>query len=63
MFPPPIPPGWAALQESAKRSKDSEELSRIIDEMNKLLDEYEAKHGFDEQNPNVGESGIRQHKK
>jgi hypothetical protein len=41
----PIPPGWMELQERAQRAKSSAELVPIIDEMNKLLDEYEAEHG------------------
>ena len=48
MFPQPIPPGWIKLQERARQSKDADELSRIIDEMNKLLDEYETRNGYDE---------------
>ena len=39
------PPGWAALQEQARRSKDPEELARIIDTMNKLLTECEEAAG------------------
>jgi hypothetical protein len=35
------PPGWAALQERARQTKDPKELAQIIDEMNALLTEYE----------------------
>ena len=44
-MPPTPPPGWAALQEQARRSKDPEELARIIDTMNKLLTECEEAAG------------------
>ena len=44
MAPSP-PPGWAALQEQARRSKDPKELARIIDAMNKLLAECEEAAG------------------
>jgi hypothetical protein len=44
MFPD-SPPGWLMLQQRAQRAKTSEELSRIIDEMNELLTEYEAARG------------------
>ncbi|MGC2448416.1 MAG: hypothetical protein WA477_12290 [Candidatus Sulfotelmatobacter sp.] len=39
------PPGWIALQERAKQAKDPRELAAIIDEMNKLLTEYEKAAG------------------
>jgi len=39
---PPPPPGWVALQERAQRAKSTTELIGIIEEMNGLLDEYEA---------------------
>jgi len=47
---PDPPTGWIDLQERAKRAKTAEELSAIIDEMNKLLSEYEktAGDGHDE---------------
>jgi len=35
------PPGWTALQERAKRVKDPQELSNLIEEMNQLLSEFE----------------------
>jgi hypothetical protein len=44
MLPDP-PPGWTALQERAKQVKDPRELAAIIDEMNKLLAEYEKAAG------------------
>jgi len=44
MLPDP-PPGWAALQEAARRAKDPAELARIIDQMNKLLTDYEKVSG------------------
>lgn len=53
MFPAPIPPGWIKLQERARCAKNADELSRIIDEMNELLDEYQAKRGNNEQAPNA----------
>ncbi len=40
-MPPTPPPGWAALQEEARSTKDPKELARIIDAMNKLLTECE----------------------
>lgn len=60
MFPPPIPPGWIKLQERAKCAKDPDELSLIIDEMNELLDEYEAKRRNDESSPNTSGSDTGQ---
>jgi hypothetical protein len=45
MLPEPIPPRWNDLQRRARSSKDPAELSGIIEEMNALLAEYEAKHG------------------
>jgi len=42
MFPE-VPPGWLTLQLSAQRAKTAEELSRIVDEMNRLLTEYERR--------------------
>ncbi|MGA9528112.1 MAG: hypothetical protein WBS24_08355 [Terriglobales bacterium] len=39
------PPGWADLQERARRTKDPTELAKIIDEMNALLTEYEKTSG------------------
>jgi hypothetical protein len=44
MLPDP-PPGWAELQQAARRAKDATELARIIDEMNKLLAKYENASG------------------
>ncbi len=44
MLPDP-PPGWTALQARAKRAKDPRELAAIIDEMNRLLTEYEKAAG------------------
>jgi D-serine deaminase-like pyridoxal phosphate-dependent protein len=44
MLPDP-PPGWTALQERAKQAKDPRQLAAIIDEMNKLLSEYEKAAG------------------
>ncbi|MFZ1917512.1 MAG: hypothetical protein WAU58_08065 [Terriglobales bacterium] len=44
MAPTP-PPGWAALQEEARSTKDPKELARIIDAMNKLLGECEEAAG------------------
>ena len=35
------PPGWLALQEKARRTKDPQELAAVIEEMNQLLTEYE----------------------
>jgi hypothetical protein len=35
------PPGWNALQERARRVRDPQELTDIIDEMNLLLSQYE----------------------
>jgi hypothetical protein len=37
------PPGWLALQELARNARTSDELNRIIDEMNELLREYELR--------------------
>ena len=42
---PDPPSGWIDLQERAKRAKNAEELAAIIDEMNKLLSEYEKEAG------------------
>ena len=39
------PSGWIDLQARAKRAKNAEELAAIIDEMNKLLSEYEKAAG------------------
>ena len=39
------PPGWLALQEKARQTKDPQELAAIIDEMNELLTEYENTAG------------------
>jgi hypothetical protein len=39
------PPGWTALQERAKQAKNARELAAIIDEMNRLLSEYEKAAG------------------
>ena len=44
MLPDP-PPGWTALQARAKRAKDLRQLAAIIDEMNRLLTEYEKAAG------------------
>jgi hypothetical protein len=44
MLSHPIPRGWIKLQERAQSTKNPEELVRIIAEMNKVLDENEAKH-------------------
>jgi len=44
-MPPKPPPGWAPLQEQARRSRDPQELARIIDAMNKLLTECEKAEG------------------
>ena len=44
-MPPEPPPGWTELQERAKRAKDAKELAAIIDEMNRLLAEYEKAAG------------------
>jgi len=54
MFPDP-PPGWHALQERAKRAENADELARIIDEMNRLLREYEkaAGNGHNVSGPSV----------
>jgi hypothetical protein len=41
LFPQP-PAGWMALWERARHAKDTPELTRIIDEMNKLLDDYDG---------------------
>jgi len=41
MFPE-APPGWLILQQRAQQAKTTQELSRIIDEMNRLLSQYEA---------------------
>jgi len=35
------PPGWSALQRRAQQTDDSDELSKIIDEMNRLLSRHE----------------------
>jgi len=35
------PPNWAALQLKAKQAKNARDLAAIIEEMNKLLSEYE----------------------
>src|SRR5215470_14680386 len=37
------PPGWRELQEKARRAKDARELSEVIDEMNRLLSEWEKR--------------------
>jgi hypothetical protein len=42
---PDSPPGWLTLQARAQRATTAKELSRIIDEMNKLLTEYETARG------------------
>ena len=42
---PDSPAGWMALQEKAKRAKNAEELSAIIEEMNQLLSECEKAAG------------------
>ena len=42
---PNPPPGWIDLQERAKRAKNPEELAAIIEQMNKLLSEYEKAAG------------------
>jgi hypothetical protein len=39
------PPGWNALQERARRVRDPQELTDIIDEMNLLLSQYESAAG------------------
>jgi hypothetical protein len=39
------PPGWNALQERAKRVKDPQELADLIEEMNRLLAEFEVTAG------------------
>jgi len=44
MLPDP-PPGWAELQKKARRARDPKKLTAIIDEMNKLLSEYEHAAG------------------
>jgi hypothetical protein len=44
MLPNP-PPGWTVLQEKAKQAKGPRELAAIIEEMNKLLGEYEKAAG------------------
>jgi hypothetical protein len=43
LFHPP-PPGWLILHQCAQRAKSPAELIPIIDEMNKLLRDYEARH-------------------
>ena len=45
MTVPDPPSGWIDLQERAKCAKNAEELAAIIDEMNKLLSEYEKAAG------------------
>ncbi len=35
------PKGWHRLREMAERASDSTNLARIIDEMNRLLDEHQ----------------------
>jgi hypothetical protein len=44
-MPSSPPPGWATLQEQARRTKDPKELARIIDAMNKMLTECEEAAG------------------
>jgi hypothetical protein len=39
------PSGWNLLQERARRAENPEELATIIDEMNRLLAEYEKSSG------------------
>ena len=36
-----FPPGWQCLQELARKATTPDELNRIVNEMNKLLREYE----------------------
>lgn len=59
MFPE-APPGWIALQHRAHRAKTSEELSRIIDEMNQLLTEYEAAAGGGQHNGEIPRISLKQ---
>lgn len=42
---PDPPTGWLDLQARAKSAKNAEELAAIIDEMNKLLSQYEKAAG------------------
>ena len=44
MLPDP-PPGWIALQERAKRATTPADLAVAIDEMHRLLAEYEKTAG------------------
>ena len=46
------PPGWATLQEKARRASNPTELSNIIDEMNKMLAEHEEATGDHKGKPN-----------
>jgi len=39
------PPGWATLQDKARRTNDPAELASIIDEMNGVLAKYEEATG------------------
>jgi len=39
------PPGWASLQARAREAKDPKELADLIEEMNRLLAEYEKAAG------------------
>jgi len=59
MLPRPIPPGWVTLQKMAKSAKDPEELCRIINQMNKLLDEYEERHGNNDQKSAASHAASR----
>jgi hypothetical protein len=45
---PDPPPGWSALQAKARRAKDPSELASLIDDMNRLLSQYEKSGEIDE---------------
>ena len=40
------PRGWKCLQEMAQSAPDTQTLSRIIDEMNRVLDDEEESRGM-----------------
>jgi hypothetical protein len=51
------PPGWATLQERARRAGNPTELAQIIDEMNKMLAEHEKATGDHNGKPNPVKQG------
>jgi len=57
----PTPPGWNALQKRAQQTNDSDELSKIIDEMDRLLSRHEKSSKRDWQYSRLFEQSTCKH--